>query len=139
VSLVCMSSFAGCSRSWCYSGVVSGRSRRRLEHVFRVYVRRKNRWRPHGSLDLRAPDSIDAPNKRGYPPTGTAIVHRHDLFGGLIHEYASRHLRYLAATYALDYNEDRPKHPSCAWGRSSMPLGTKPSRAASSTPALRTR
>jgi hypothetical protein len=61
--------------------------RRQLEHVLRVYVRHHNTKRPHGSLDLRAPDSTDMPITRGSPPTDTAIVHRHDLLGGLIHEY----------------------------------------------------
>ena len=60
--------------------------RRQLEHVLRVYVRHHNSRRPHRSLDLRAPDSIDVPITRGSPPTDTALV-RHDLLGGLIHEY----------------------------------------------------
>jgi putative transposase len=45
--------------------------RRQLEHVLRVYVRHHNNQRPHRSLDLRAPDSIDAPIARGNPPTHT--------------------------------------------------------------------
>jgi putative transposase len=61
--------------------------RRQLEHVLRVYVRHHNSRRPHRALDLQAPDSIDAPIARGDPPTDTAIMHRRDLLGGLIHEY----------------------------------------------------
>ncbi len=61
--------------------------RRQLEHVLRVYVRHHNSRRPHRSLDLRAPDSIDTPITQGSPPIDTAVVHRHDLLGGLIHEY----------------------------------------------------
>jgi hypothetical protein len=61
--------------------------RHQLEHVLRAYVRHHNSQRPHRALDLRAPDSINAPIARGDPPTDTAIVHRRDLLGGLIHEY----------------------------------------------------
>ena len=61
--------------------------RRQLEHVLRVYVRHHNGRRPHRALDLRAPDSIHTPITRGPPQTDTAVVHRHDLLGGLIHEY----------------------------------------------------
>ena len=61
--------------------------RRQLEHVLRVYVRHHNSQRPHRALDLRAPDSISTPITRGSPPTDTTTVHRHDLLGGLIHEY----------------------------------------------------
>ena len=61
--------------------------RRQLEHVLRVYVRHHNSQRPHRSLNLQAPDWIDAPIARGDPPTHTRVVHRHDLLGGVIHEY----------------------------------------------------
>jgi putative transposase len=61
--------------------------RRQLEHVLRVYVCHHNSHRPHRALDLRAPDSIDAPIARGDPLTDTTVVHRRDLLGGLIHEY----------------------------------------------------
>jgi putative transposase len=61
--------------------------RRQLEHVLRVYVRHHNSQRPHRSLNLQAPDWIDAPIARGDPPTHTRAVHRHDLLGGVIHEY----------------------------------------------------
>jgi transposase InsO family protein len=60
---------------------------RQLEHVLRVYVRHHNSQRPHRSLDLRAPDSIGTPITQGSLPTDTASVNRHDLLGGLIHEY----------------------------------------------------
>ena len=61
--------------------------RRQVEYVLRVYVRHHNSQRPHRALDLRAPDSIGTPITRGSPPTDTASVNRHDLLGGLIHEY----------------------------------------------------
>ena len=61
--------------------------RRPLERVLRVYVRHHNTERPHRALDLRAPDSINAPIMRGDPPTDTTAVHCRDLLGGLIHEY----------------------------------------------------
>ena len=61
--------------------------RRQLEHVLRVYVRHHNSQRPHRSLNLCPPDSIDGPIARGDPPTDTTAVHRRDLLGGLIHEY----------------------------------------------------
>jgi putative transposase len=62
--------------------------RRHLEHVLRVYVRHYNRGRPHRALDLQPPD----PGARGSaggasPATDDLQVRRHDLLGGLIHEY----------------------------------------------------
>jgi hypothetical protein len=62
--------------------------RRQLEHVLRVYVRHHNSQRPHPSLDLCAPASIDSPIARGDAPADTTAVHRRDLLGGLIHEYS---------------------------------------------------
>jgi hypothetical protein len=53
--------------------------RRQLEHVLRVYVRHHNSQRPQRSLNLQAPDWIDAPIARVDPPTHTRAVHRHDL------------------------------------------------------------
>jgi putative transposase len=55
--------------------------------VLRIYVERYNRHRPHRALGLQAPDR----------PTDTAVVgedqqgrvRRHDLLGGLLHEYRS--------------------------------------------------
>lgn len=61
--------------------------RRQLEHVLHVYVRHHNSQRPHRALDLRAPDSTDTPITPREPSTDTTAVHRHDLLGGLIHEY----------------------------------------------------
>jgi hypothetical protein len=56
-----------------------------LEQVLRVYLQHYNQHRPHRALGLEAPGS----------PTGLTIVseaapggvHRHDLLGGLVHEY----------------------------------------------------
>jgi transposase InsO family protein len=56
-----------------------------LEQVLRVYVGHYNEHRPHRALGLEAPD----------PPAGLTVVggeqqgrvHRHDLLGGLLHEY----------------------------------------------------
>jgi hypothetical protein len=55
--------------------------------VLHVYVRHHNSQRPHRALDLRAPDSTDTPITPREPSTDTTAVHRHDLLGGLIHEY----------------------------------------------------
>jgi putative transposase len=62
-------------------------SRRRLEHVLRIYARHYNRERPHRALDLQPPESPAAVAARGEPPVLSTGVHRHDLLGGLIHEY----------------------------------------------------
>ena len=59
--------------------------RRHLEQVLRVYIGHYNKHRPHRALGLEAPD----------PPAGLTVVgdelqgrvHRHDLLGGLLHEY----------------------------------------------------
>jgi putative transposase len=56
-----------------------------LEQVLRVYIGHYNQHRPHRALGLEAPD----------PPAGLTVVgeeqqgrlHRHDLLGGLLHEY----------------------------------------------------
>lgn len=61
--------------------------RRQLEHVLRVYIRHFNQQRPHRALDLRPPDGGS-----GTDPSPTATVdplhvRRHDLLGGLLHEY----------------------------------------------------
>jgi putative transposase len=61
--------------------------RRQLEHVLRVYIRHFNQQRPHRALDLRPPD-----RGSGTDPSPTATVdplhvRRHDLLGGLLHEY----------------------------------------------------
>jgi putative transposase len=59
--------------------------RRHLEQVLRVYIGHYNKHRLHRALGLEAPD----------PPAGLTVVgdelqgrvHRHDLLGGLLHEY----------------------------------------------------
>jgi putative transposase len=57
--------------------------RRQLERVLRVYVRHYNGHRPHRALGLKPPDrALEAPTA-AYP----LDVGRHDLLGGLIHEY----------------------------------------------------
>jgi putative transposase len=59
--------------------------RRQLEHVLRVYIRHYNERRPHRALDLRppAPPYTAPPERAG----SIAQIRRHDLLGGLIHEY----------------------------------------------------
>jgi putative transposase len=59
--------------------------RRQLDHVLRIYIRHYNRTRPHRALDLHPPDPAIAP--RLQPVTMPQQVKRHDLLGGLIHEY----------------------------------------------------
>jgi putative transposase len=58
--------------------------RRHLEHVLRRYVTHYNAERPHRALALLSP----AGNDTRKHPCGTTIE-RHDLLGGLIHEYRS--------------------------------------------------
>jgi transposase InsO family protein len=60
-------------------------SRRHLEHVLRVYRRHYNEHRPHRALRLLPPDGREPipPSPRG----PSEHLHRHDLLGGLIHEY----------------------------------------------------
>jgi putative transposase len=62
--------------------------RRQLERVLRIYVQHYNGRRPHRALDLQPPDPTPAvAAARGDPPTALIAVRRHDLLGGLIHEY----------------------------------------------------
>ncbi len=56
--------------------------RRHLEHVLRVYRRHYNQHRPHRALEL-LPPARRAP----IPSVAPDHLHRHDLLGGLIHEY----------------------------------------------------
>ncbi|MDP9308806.1 MAG: integrase core domain-containing protein [Actinomycetota bacterium] len=56
--------------------------RRQLEQVLRTYTSHYNRERPHRALALHPPESATAIDR---PSVGT--VDRHDLLGGLIHEY----------------------------------------------------
>jgi putative transposase len=62
-------------------------SRRQLEYVLRVYIKHYNAARPHRALGLKPPDaparSADAEDTAGQ----VLHVGRHDLLGGLIHEY----------------------------------------------------
>jgi hypothetical protein len=56
--------------------------RRHLEAVLREYIRHYNEQRPHRGLDLGVPAGGPAPKGRaGFE------VERHDVLGGLIHEY----------------------------------------------------
>jgi transposase len=55
-------------------------SRRQLETVLRDYVRHYNRARPHRGLHLDAPKPMSGPQHLG-------TVRRHDVLGGIIHEY----------------------------------------------------
>ena len=56
--------------------------RRHLEHVLRVYRLHYNEHRPHRALRLVPPDGRDPT-----PLEASARLRRHDLLGGLIHEY----------------------------------------------------
>jgi putative transposase len=56
--------------------------RRHLEHVLHIYTTHYNRERPHRALALLPPETID-----GADPPAAATIERHDLLGGLIHEY----------------------------------------------------
>jgi transposase InsO family protein len=58
--------------------------RRHLERVLREYVVHYNSARPHRGLDLAVPDESEPPPRR---PAARAHVRRHDVLGGLIHEY----------------------------------------------------
>jgi transposase InsO family protein len=55
---------------------------RHLKAVLREYFRHYNEQRPHRGIDLGVPAGRTAPERRA----GFA-VHRHDVLGGLIHEY----------------------------------------------------
>jgi len=59
--------------------------RRHLEHVLRVYTTHYNGHRPHRALRLAPPDG-GSPADNDHTRTA-AGVGRHDLLGGLIHEY----------------------------------------------------
>jgi putative transposase len=55
-------------------------SRRQLEPVLCDYVRHYNQARPHRGLQLAVPEPCSGPALFG-------TVHRHDVLGGIIHEY----------------------------------------------------
>ncbi|MCA1679668.1 MAG: integrase core domain-containing protein [Actinobacteria bacterium] len=59
--------------------------RRHLERVLRVYSTHYNQHRPHRALQLAPPDGANTASADHTPETPT--VRRHDLLGGLIHEY----------------------------------------------------
>jgi putative transposase len=56
--------------------------RRHLDHVLRTYTAHYNAERPHRALALLTPAGS---NKHNHPAATT--IERHDLLGGLIHEY----------------------------------------------------
>jgi len=58
--------------------------RRHLEQVLRAYAAHYNERRPHRGLDLKTPEPLQDPLPR---PVLDGRVRRHDLLGGLIHEY----------------------------------------------------
>jgi putative transposase len=58
--------------------------RRHLERVIRTYAAHYNEARPHRGLDLKTPESRPDSLPRSAPDRR---VRRHDLAGGLIHEY----------------------------------------------------
>jgi putative transposase len=56
-----------------------------LDRVLRIYVAHYNRHRPHRALELQPPNpSADITTLTEARP---GRVHRHDLLGGLLHEY----------------------------------------------------
>lgn len=59
--------------------------RHHLERVLRVYTNHYNGHRPHRALQLAPPNGTN-PDFIGRTPAAFG-VHRHDLLGGLIHEY----------------------------------------------------
>ena len=61
--------------------------RRQVRHVLRVYIRHYDSTRPHRALDLRPPDMGASPPVRSIMAPHVHQVRRHDLLGGLIHEY----------------------------------------------------
>ena len=60
--------------------------RRQLEHTLRVYIHYYNRRRPHRALNLKPPDA-SVPSSPQTESPQTLRVNRHDLLGGLIHDY----------------------------------------------------
>jgi putative transposase len=58
--------------------------RRHLERVLRIYTAHYNEARPHRGLDMNTPEP--QPDSLPRPALG-GRVRRHDLLGGLIHEY----------------------------------------------------
>jgi putative transposase len=56
-----------------------------LEQVLRVYIEHYNAHRPHRALGLQPPDPAVEPALSFKDPL--AQVRRHDLLGGLVHQY----------------------------------------------------
>jgi putative transposase len=56
--------------------------RRHLEHVLRTYTNHYNAERPHRALALVPPEAENTANR-----LANTKIERHDLLGGLIHEY----------------------------------------------------
>jgi putative transposase len=73
--------FVGTVRAECLDWLLI-LGRRHLEHVLRRYVTHYNTERPHRALALLPPAGND---RRNQPAANT--IERHDLLGGLIHEY----------------------------------------------------
>jgi putative transposase len=61
--------------------------RHHLEHVLAVYVAHYNQHRPHRGLGLTAPEPGPDPVPNNTTPFATERLRRHDILGGLIHEY----------------------------------------------------
>jgi len=62
--------------------------RRHLQHVLGIYAEHYNRARPHRGLDLAPPDRLSPPDcESPAKHFGPAYLRRHDVLGGLIHEY----------------------------------------------------
>ena len=59
--------------------------RRQLEYILSIYVRHYNEHRPHRALELHPPAAAQPSNAA---PASRLPIHRRDLLGGLIHEYA---------------------------------------------------
>jgi putative transposase len=61
--------------------------RHQLDQVLRTYIRHYNCTRPHRALDLHPPDPAITPLLHPAATPRPQQVKRHDLLGGLIHEY----------------------------------------------------
>ena len=59
--------------------------RRQLGRVLHLYVEHSNRHRPHRGLGLSAPEPSQC--EQADPSAAARQLHRHDVLGGLIHEY----------------------------------------------------
>jgi putative transposase len=59
-------------------------NRRHLAHVLDKYVRQYNSHRPHRSLNQQSP----IPTSVAATPTGTSVLRRRRVLGGLINEYS---------------------------------------------------